>query len=300
MFDAVGSERLPVLGVDPELAERLEASRRVHAERLSVARVLRRAAGIWDAKENAEPGRDGLGLLVVGGVLVRRVGLEGRYGAELLSVGDLLQPAAHDGEEAVLPFEATWRVLSPLRLAVLDLAWMRRMAPFPEVTAEITRRVMVRSRRLATMLAIAQHHRLEDRLRLFFWELADRYGRVGPDGVRLDLTLTHELIGHLVGAHRPSISAALARLERNGHIARRGRHWVLLGEPPGPGALIGERPHPVCVAGELTGHRPVLADARWVPSACECAARASRNGRRRPRPVIWQTKRRCRPETAGR
>jgi CRP/FNR family cyclic AMP-dependent transcriptional regulator len=160
-------------------------------------------------------------------------------------VGDLLQPAAHDGEEAVLPFAATWRVLSPLRLAVLDLAWMRRMAAFPEVMAQITRRVMVRSRRLASMLAIAQHHRLEDRLRLFFWELADRYGRVGPEGVLLELTLTHELIGHLVGAHRPSISAALARLERGGQIARRGRRWVLLGEPPNLGALSGERPRRV-------------------------------------------------------
>jgi CRP/FNR family transcriptional regulator, cyclic AMP receptor protein len=245
MFSGVGSERVAVLVVDPELAERLDASRRGHAERLSVARVLRREVGVWDAGQDAGHGREGLGLLVVGGVLVRRVGLEGRYGAELLSVGDLLQPAAHDGEEAVLPFEATWRVLSPLRLAVLDLAWMTRMAAFPQVMAEITRRVMVRSRRLASMLAIAQHHRLDDRLRLFFWELADRYGRVGPEGVLLELTLTHELIGHLVGAHRPSISAALARLEGSGQIARRGRRWVLLGEPPSLAALSGEHPRPV-------------------------------------------------------
>jgi CRP-like cAMP-binding protein len=141
----------------------------------------------------------------------------------------------------VLPFEATWRVLSPLRLAVLDLAWLTRMAPFPEVTAEITRRVMLRARRLASMMAIAQHHRLDDRLRLFFWEVADRYGRVGPEGVLLELPLTHELIGHLVGAHRPSISAALARLERDGYLRRRGGRWLLLGSPPSHGVLLGER-----------------------------------------------------------
>ena len=113
------------------------------------------------------------------------------------------------------------------------------MAPFPEVMAEITRRVMVRSRRLASMLAIAQHHRLRDRLRLFLWELADRYGRVvNLDGVRLELKLTHELIGHLVGAHRPSVSAASARLERGGYIDRRGRRWLLLGGAPGLAELI--------------------------------------------------------------
>jgi len=237
---AAHTERVGVLDVDPELAQRLRGDRHERALRLSVARVMRRDVGQWDATPDAERGRDGLGLLVVEGVLVRRVGLEGRYGAELLSVGDLLQPAEHDGAAAVLPFEATWRVLSRLRLAVLDLGWMARMAPFPEVTAEITRRVMLRSRRLASMLAIAQHHRLEDRLRFFFWELAERYGRVGPDGVRLELPLTHDLIGHLVGAHRPSVSAALARLEHGGYIRRRGRTWLLLGSAPGLGELIDE------------------------------------------------------------
>jgi CRP/FNR family transcriptional regulator, cyclic AMP receptor protein len=238
LFSGGRSERVEVLGVDPDLARRLDDERRTHAERMSVALVLRRDTGIWHAKEDAGYGRDGLGLLVVDGMLVRRVGLEGRFGAELLSTGDVLQPAEHDGEEATLPFEAAWRVMAPLRLAVLDLDWMARMAPFPEVMAELTRRVMVRSRRLASMLAIAQHHRLEDRLRLLFWELADRYGRVGPDGVRLDMGLTHELISHLVGAHRPSVSAALTRLERGGLIQRRERGWLLLGLPPGLGDSI--------------------------------------------------------------
>jgi CRP/FNR family transcriptional regulator, cyclic AMP receptor protein len=225
-------ERVAVLSADQELAERLEGARRARAESLSVARVLRRRAGVWDARQDAAHGRDGLGLLIVEGMLVRRVGMAGRYGAELLSAGDVLQPSRHDGEEASLPFEASWRVLSALRLAVLDLAWMARMAPFPEVMAQLAARIMVRSRRVASLLAIAQHHRLEDRLRLFFWELADRYGRVGPDGVRLELPLTHELISHLVGAHRPSVSAALGRLEKAGQVRRRGRGWLLPGAPP--------------------------------------------------------------------
>jgi CRP-like cAMP-binding protein len=228
-------DRVAVLAVDRGLAERLDGARGIEAENRSGARVLRHPIGSWDARVDAAHGRDGLGLLVVEGLLVRRVGMFGRFGAELLSVGDLLQPAEHDGEEATLPFEATWRVLAPVRLAVLDLAWMARMARFPEVVAEISRRAMRRSRRLACLQAIAQHHRLEDRLWLFFWELADRYGRVGPDGVRLELPLTHELISHLVGATRPSVSAALARLTDDGHVSRVGRTWLLLGTPPAEG-----------------------------------------------------------------
>jgi CRP/FNR family cyclic AMP-dependent transcriptional regulator len=227
------AERVVVLQADPELAGRLTGARRAHAERMSVAATLWRDRGRWRARDDAGAGRDGAGLLVLEGMLVRRVGLQGRFGAELLGTGDLLQPAEHDGQAATVPFEATWRILAPLRLAVLDLAWMARMAPFPEVAAELTRRLMVRSRRLATMLAIAHHHRLEDRLRLFFWELADRYGRVTPHGVRLEPVLTHELIGHLVGAYRPSVSVALARLEEDGHVRRDAGGLLLLGSPPG-------------------------------------------------------------------
>jgi len=226
------SERIAVLRADPELAERLEDPRRAHAEGLSVARVVRRDPGSWEAADDAGHARDGLGLLVVDGTLVRRVGMAGRRGAELLSVGDVLQPARHDGEEATLPFDATWHVLTPLRLAVLDLAWMARMAPYPEVMAEIASRIMLRSRRLASLLTITQQHRLDDRIQLLFWQLADRYGRVGPEGVRLDLRLTHELIGHLVGAHRPSVSVALARLQDAGVLRLEAGRWVLLGPAP--------------------------------------------------------------------
>ncbi len=227
-----GAGRVMVLDADRELGERLDPQRRAQAVPRSLARTLWRDTGWWAADEDAGHGRDGLGMLVIEGVLVRRVGVRDRFGAELLAAGDLVQPFAHDGEEATLPFTARWRVLSPLRLAVLDLAWMARMAPYPEVTAALVGRAMVRSRRLASMLAIAQHHRLDDRLRLFFWEVADRFGRVRPDGVKLELDLTHELIGHLVGAHRPSVSAALARLQAAGEVERRDRRWLLHGSPP--------------------------------------------------------------------
>jgi CRP/FNR family cyclic AMP-dependent transcriptional regulator len=226
------TERVAVLRADEGLAAQLDGAHRAEAERLSVTRVLRRDAGLWEASADAGAARDGFGLLVIEGMLVRRVGYEGRYAAELLGPGDLLRPWEHDGEEAVLPFDAAWRLLDPLRLAVLDRAWAQRMAGYPEVTAELFGRSLRRSRRLASMLVIAQQRRLHDTLELFFWELADRYGRVRPDGVHIGLPLTHELISYLVGARRPSVSTALGRLQRDGVVRREGRCWVLLGEPP--------------------------------------------------------------------
>jgi CRP-like cAMP-binding protein len=232
VLHAPRSKPVAVLKADPDLGSRLTADELPRAQRLSLAATLRRESGMWDASEDAEPGRDGLGLLVLEGTLMRRVGMRDRFAAELLGPGDILQPAAHDGEDAMLPFETRWRIMSPLTLAILGLDWMTRMASFPAVTAEITARVMVRSRRLAATFAIAQHPRLTDRLHLFFWDLADRYGRVRPDGVALELDLTQEMIGHLVGGRRPSISKALSELEADGRLRRDRGSLLLLGQPP--------------------------------------------------------------------
>jgi CRP/FNR family transcriptional regulator, cyclic AMP receptor protein len=124
-------------------------------------------------------------------------------------------------------------VLAPTRLAVLDLLWTERMGRYPRVGPALAGRALSRSRRLAAMMAIAQQPRLDDRLWMLFWDLADRHGKVHPDGVHLDLPLTHEVLSHLAGARRPSVSSALTKLADQGRLQRNGRGWVLSGEPPG-------------------------------------------------------------------
>ena len=81
-------------------------------------------------------------------------------------------------------------------------------------------------------MAIAQQPKLDIRLWMLFWELADRYGKVHPDGIHLELPLTHEVLSHLAGARRPSVSGALTRLAEDGRLTRSGRNWVLSGERP--------------------------------------------------------------------
>jgi CRP/FNR family transcriptional regulator, cyclic AMP receptor protein len=225
-------ERTLVLEEDSALCELIAPDRVSLARSASLAMVCRRRVGWWDAAEDAGLARGGFGLLVLDGLLVRRVGHEGRFGAELLAAGDLLRPWQHDGEGASLPFETAWRIVAPLRFAILDEGWTTRMAPYPAIAAEMTGRVMERSRRLATLMAIAQHPRVEQRIWLLFWELADRHGKVHRDGVHLDLRLTHEVISHLVAARRPSVSSALGRLAARGIVRREGPGWVLGGASP--------------------------------------------------------------------
>jgi CRP/FNR family transcriptional regulator, cyclic AMP receptor protein len=231
VFAAAVPPPVAVLDADTGLAAVASDSAR-RARNASLAGVLTLRTGSWNAGDHAELARGGFGLLVLDGVLLRRVGVEGRYGAELLAEGDLLRPWQHDGEEGMIPFETTWRVVVRTRLAVLDLRWAARMAPFPEIAGELAGRCLERSLRLATIMAIVQQRRLDQRLWLLFWELADRYGKVHSDGVHIDLPLTHEVISHLAAARRPSVSSALSRLSARGILRREGRYWVVTGDVP--------------------------------------------------------------------
>jgi CRP/FNR family cyclic AMP-dependent transcriptional regulator len=221
-----------VLQEDPDLASGVPQPQVAAAARASVTVLLHARRGTWDATSDAARTRGGHGLLVLDGLLVRRLGFGDRWAAELLGPGDLLRPLEHDGDEATLPFEATWGVLIDLRLAVLDRRWSYRMAPFPDVGIRLTARAMLRARRLANTFAIAQQSRLDARLHLLLWELADRYGRMHPDGVHLDLPLTHELLSHIAAARRPSVTSALARLADSGLAERSDTGWLLRGDPP--------------------------------------------------------------------
>jgi len=60
-----------------------------------------------------------------------------------------------------------------------------------------------------------------------FWHLAERWGRVGRDGVTITLPLTHELLAKLVGAARPSVTTALGDLAARGLLTRDQDSWRL-------------------------------------------------------------------------
>jgi hypothetical protein len=233
----VNGVRTSVLDEDPDLAELIGGGRDDAARAASNAAVLTIAVGGWNAIADApQEGRDGFGLLVLDGLVVRRVGFDGRWGAELLGRGDLLRPWEGDGDAitGTLPLNTSWRVMTTLRLAVLDQAWTGRMAAYPQTGPGLAARALNRARRLVAAMAIVQVPRLDERLWLLFWELADRWGKVHPDGVHLDLPLTHELLSHLAAARRPSVSGALTRLAESGRVRRVGRSWVLTGSPPDP------------------------------------------------------------------
>jgi hypothetical protein len=81
-------------------------------------------------------------------------------------------------------------------------------------------------------VAILDQPRLDVRLVLLFWELADRWGTVAPDGVSVPLPLTHQMIGRIIRAQRPSVTAALKELREHGFLRREpDGSWVIRGDP---------------------------------------------------------------------
>jgi CRP/FNR family transcriptional regulator, cyclic AMP receptor protein len=231
----VGSvtDLVSIVDADPELGDLLDDNERERARREALTRERRLSAGEWHAAEAVEPNSHHRGFLVVDGLLSREVNVLGRTCVELIGPGDVLRPWSWDAEGSHVHAEVGWMVLEPTRLAVLDHGLVQRMTPWPQLGVELFARGTRRAHHLAVALAIAHHQRVEDRLLLTLWHLAERWGRVGPEGIAVPLPLSHQRLAVLVGAHRPSVTTAMGELARGGALSRRADAvWVLHGSPP--------------------------------------------------------------------
>jgi len=170
-------------------------------------------------------------VLVLSGLMIRRVGIEGRHGAELIGEGDLLRPS-DEAISPLLPLTTDWTVLLPTRLAALDCGFEQRVAEYPELARSLLVRAIQRSKNLAVNMAIVHQARVDVRLYLLLWHLAARWGRVRSDGTVLRLRLTHAVLADLVAARRPTVTTALSELNRRGLVRTDGETWVLPGEAP--------------------------------------------------------------------
>jgi CRP/FNR family cyclic AMP-dependent transcriptional regulator len=223
---ALSPSSVAVFQEAPELLRAVRPEERAELSRLRV-RVAQIDRGPWQPATPREEANAHLGLLALDGLILRRVRLGGRNGAELLGAGDLLQPWVRQMPYDTLCAEPGWEVLEPTRLAVLDRRFAARVAPWPEIAAALVARAMERARMLAFQHVASHIPGLEGRLLALMWAFADRWGRVTRDGIVIPLRLTHATLAELVGASRPSVSTALARLAREGVLNRTGTGWML-------------------------------------------------------------------------
>jgi len=218
-----------VLDVDPDLGARIAEPEAAAAADAAVAAAVRLERGPWtEMPRRVDPGA--LGFLVLDGLLTCTVRVAGRANVELLGRGDVLRPWMSN--EGTVPQQVRWHVLIPAQLAWLDRDFAVRTGRWPEIGASLVERLVVRARHLLFQRAASALPRVDERLLLVLWDLADRWGKVGVDGVRLPLPLSHSLLASIVGAQRPSVTTALGRLRREELVHQIPGGWLLLGEPP--------------------------------------------------------------------
>lgn len=199
-------------------------------ERRLAARAMHVAAGPFDPRDFM-PDPDGwLGLVITSGQLL--VEIEAGRGPTGWLVGpdDLLRPWEMD--ELALTADATWTALSESRLVLLDGDFARRSLDIADVSRALLAKSAQSAHWLLAKSLITATPVIEERLLLLFALIGERWGRATPEGVMINLPLTHRVLASLVGARRPSVSTALGALDEEGLIRRVPRDGWLARRPP--------------------------------------------------------------------
>jgi CRP/FNR family cyclic AMP-dependent transcriptional regulator len=225
------SRRVSLLELDPDLGRGLDPERERAAALHVTVPVETLEPGPFERSADTLVGS--LGFLVIDGVLMRSHSIGKVVSAELLGSGDVIRPPLTGHELSLIEAESRWEVLSAAQIAPLDGGFLKAVMHWPEIVIALFERSVQRSRFIAFQLALSHVRRVDARLLLLFWRLADRWGRVTPDGVVVPLRITHAALGKLTGAQRPSVTTALKHLKEDGRIKRRSDgSWLLIGDPP--------------------------------------------------------------------
>ena len=183
---------------------------------------------------------------VVEGMVVQALQIGEQAGVQLLGPGDLLVEGGAASPTWLDRLE--FRLPGQTRLALLDDGFIGVARRAPRLISALYECLADQMQRVTGQLVICQLPRVDQRVLAIMWLLAESWGQVTPGGVRLPLALTHETLGAMVGARRPTVTLALRKLTQQGSIVHQDSGWLLLEPPPDAG------PSPRTIAPELAGH----------------------------------------------
>ena len=165
--------KVNLLEADPDLGRYLPPDTVRALGRSLPAEVVELEKGPW-LPPAVEPMRGHLGFLIVKGMIIRRITIDGSPSGELLNRGDVIRPWL---EDPVSFCSVSWQVVEQSRLAILDRPVAIKLFARPELNAALMDKQMERTRSLAITAATESVRGLERRLRVLFWHLAERWGR---------------------------------------------------------------------------------------------------------------------------
>ncbi len=203
----------------PEILASVPAEDHELAKRaLVVPLVSSCAQDLSDVISTQDP--EAFDFLIVDGVVLKETTLAGRSALELLGPGDVLAPpltaASQLDSRAVSRYLAHGRVA----LAVIEARFRQAARRWPGLADFLHDRLGRQTHRASMHLAMLHLTPIEDRVIALFADLGERFGRVSADGIVIDLPLTHEIIGGLIGRRRPTVTIALQQLASDGLLER--------------------------------------------------------------------------------
>jgi CRP-like cAMP-binding protein len=217
---------LQLLAAVPAMHDAVPAEDRIVARRVLLAPARAFTPGAMTLPEAAEP-RHPFAMVVVTGTVLRETHLGGRSVVELLGTSDIIETHPDD-ELTTLVSRTEYFAQQPTTVAILDDRFRLAARRWPALHQVVGEQHARQARRASRHLAALALTRVEDRVIAVFCELSDRWGRVTPAGIRIDIPLTHTVIGQLVAAQRPTVSLALKDLAAACSLTRQAdQSWLL-------------------------------------------------------------------------
>jgi CRP/FNR family cyclic AMP-dependent transcriptional regulator len=173
-------------------------------------------------------------FIIVDGIVLKQTSYAGRHALELHGPGDVLAPPLTGSRQIESPAVCSYRAHGEVRLAVLEERFRAAARRWPGLADVLHDHLARQTHRASMRLARLHLPRAEDRILALFSDLGERFGRVTPDGIVIDIDLTHDLIGQMIASRRPTVSLALEQLSQARQLTRSdGGQWNL-----NPSALL--------------------------------------------------------------
>jgi biotin operon repressor len=121
--------------------------------------------------------------------------------------------------------------LSPSRLIGITAEARGRLFEVPVDAIALVEQLELALSQKQEALGNFAHTRHVERVRRKLVQLAQSYGRVVGDGIRIDFPVSHTVLADMIGSSRETVTRALDELQRSGFVARRGHTYRLLVSP---------------------------------------------------------------------
>ncbi len=151
-----------------------------------------------------------------------------------------LQPS---GDEALLglvgplmPLGRSLTLLDPYQATALSNVDLLRLTveeiqASPRLARELNEQMARRLRQVEALLALAGKRLVVDRLQGFLYLLAHEFGQPTPEGIRIDVRLTHQQFANALGTTRVTVTRFLGELRDRGLIEISSDRRIYLKQP---------------------------------------------------------------------